>query len=190
MSTPLISKSTNSSQVNTELLAPKSKDAPDKGKPKKPTAESHCKTCNVAFDDDNCVMCECCKAWHHAACVGLTEDEIAAFALLGPKAHWYCDKCDAGAKELYVQHVEFKSRLDKLEKTVSDVKSDNKTLNKDISKLKSDTKKDREDIDQLFADNKNIKIENKTNSDLVKNIDQSVTELKAQQAENTESLKI
>ena len=133
-------------------------------------------------------MCECCKAWHHAACVGLTEDEIAAFALLGPKAHWYCDKCNAGAKELYVQHVEFKSRLDKLEKTVSDVKSENKNLNKDISKLKIDTKKDRDDIDQLFAENKNIKIENNANSDLVKNIDQSVTELKTQQAKNTESL--
>ena len=163
-------------------------------KPVKPPTDTHCGKCDTEFND-NCVLCECCKYWYHAACVDLTAGEIAAFTLLGPKAHWYCERCDAGAKELYMQHVEFKTRLDKIEKTVSDVKAEHSAMNSDISKLQEDATKDREDIEVCLKDNKAFKIITASNTESIKYTKDSIDELKTdinnaktQQAVNTEKL--
>ena len=92
-------KSNSSQQVNKNKTTPKTKTG------KRPPSETHCSGCGIVFDDDNCMLCSCCRRWFHATCVNLTADEITAFTLLGDKAHWYCDNCDAGAKELFEQNV-------------------------------------------------------------------------------------
>ena len=153
-------------------------------KPSKPPSETHCGRCNKKFDDDNCVFCECCKYWFHAACVNLTVEEISAFTLLGPKAHWYCENCDAGAKELYMQHVEFKSRLDRFEESVNTVKAEQSAMCSDIEKLKVDTEKDRENIKSLDSTTKSLKVVTLSNADSIKSYNEALENLKKEVEDN------
>ena len=174
--TPNTPQSKINHQVNVDLNKPK--DTKTKiGK--KPASDTHCSHCGGKFDDDNCVFCECCKRWFHAACVDLSQDEIKAFALLGPKAHWYCENCDAGAKELYQQHVEFKTCLDKLEKTVIDVKTNQSNIQSDIAKIQIDVRKERDDIDSNYEDITALKAQEIATSNKVKANSESVVQMRA-----------
>ena len=162
---------------------------------RKPASDTHCSGCGEKFDDDNCVLCECCKRWFHATCVDLTADEITAFTLLGPKAHWYCDNCDAGAKELYEQHVEFKTRLDKMEKTVNHVSAEQSGIKENIKQIQNDLTKDRDDINAIYEDTSSLKVREiannskiKANSEAVSKIKTDIVKIETQQKSNTEKL--
>ena len=183
----------NLNQVNAQPHSPK----PVKSKVgKKPASDTHCSGCGKIFDDDNCVLCECCKRWYHATCVDLTVDEIKAFALLGPKAHWFCENCDAGAKELYEQHVEFKTRLDKFEKAIESVNVQQSDMKSSIAKLQRDSSNDRKNIETIYDDTTTLKVQEAANSSKIKANSESVvkmrkdiTDLEETQKANTEKLK-
>ena len=187
------SPKSNKDQVNVPPCSPKTA----KSKVgKRPISDTHCSGCGNKFDDDNCVLCECCKRWYHAACVDLTVDEIKAFALLGPKAHWFCESCDAGAKELYEQHVEFKSRLDKYEKAIDSVKVKQSEMQEDIAKLQRDGSNDRKNIDTIYEDTTALKVQEiannnkiKANSESVIKMKKDISDLEDTQKANTEKLK-
>ena len=146
--------------------------------------EKHCAKCNVQFDDDNCLCCSCCQQWYHAECLDLTEDEIAAFAVLAEKAHFYCDSCEIGAKELYLQAVAMKKRMDATEKNVEKLQLDQTIMKSDIYTLQTTQDKNCDAIDSLYEDigqvqtdikgldteTKKVKSEIATNSTIVTNI--------------------
>ena len=114
--------------------------------------EKHCAKCDVQFDDDNCLCCSCCQQWFHSECLDLTAAEIEAFTLLAEKAHYYCDACEIGAKELYLQAIAMKKRIDATDKNVEKLQVDQAIMKSDIYNLQTTQDKNCDDIDSLYTD--------------------------------------
>ena len=112
--------------------------------------EKHCAKCKVQFDDDDCLSCSCCQQWYHSQCLDLTEAEIEAFTILGNKAHYYCDSCEIGAKELYLTAVAMKKRIDATDQNVEKLQVDHAIMKSDIYNLQTTQDKNCDDIDALY----------------------------------------
>ena len=114
--------------------------------------EKHCAKCDVEFDDDDCLCCSCCQQWFHSQCLDLTEAEIDAFTVLGEKAHFYCESCEVGAKELHLQAVALKKRMDATDKKVEKLQVDQETMKGEISAMQTTQDKNCDAIDSLYVD--------------------------------------
>ena len=114
--------------------------------------EKYCGKCNVAFDNDKSIKCSCCTRYFHSDCLDLTKDEVAAFIVLQEKAHFYCDSCEIGAKELYLQSLAISTRVETIDKEICTIKNNQNSMKTDISILQTTTDKNCDDIDVLLED--------------------------------------
>ena len=125
--------------------------------------DSKCGDCSKTFrKDDSCVYCDCCNRCFHAACQGVSEEKVTALKILANTAYYYCNNCDAGAKELYKLNVVLKNRIDSLDKTVAELSSDHASTKSEVKSLQSDHEKLANKVSTNTSDVKSIR--NKQNN--------------------------
>ena len=115
--------------------------------------EKYCGKCNVPLtSDDEFLSCSCCTRRFHTDCLELTSEESAAFTLLKDKAHFYCDSCEIGAKDLYLQALTLNKRMNTIDEQLCNMKSEQGGMKSDIYNLQVTTDKNCDDIDTLLVD--------------------------------------
>ena len=130
-----------------------------------------CPICEKGFaKDDSCIYCGCCRRWFHAACQGITEEEITAFRVLKKLAHYFCPQCSVGASELYTAQVKCREKVERLEKRVEEIAAENVEMDGSIKTLQSQQTKNTASIKTLDTVHKTLRQDMNETSNSVKTL--------------------
>ena len=128
-----------------------------------------CGSCDKLFKsiDENCIGCDYCELWFHAACVGIKKNELK-FIGKSENIPWFCKKCRDQQIMLY-------KKCQKLEKENELLKTKDKEIKEEENKLdgKMEIMKNeiiREMTDKVVDGLKNIITEGKFQTNIKKEI--------------------
>src|SRR6267154_1759258 len=98
---------------------------------------SICTLCDITVEmGENGIECEACVKWFHPECQKMSADAYKIYKEY-KQLHWYCAQCNKGIAKLYTLLNEMSARQDGFEKSLEQLKKENRDIDSMKEKLKN-----------------------------------------------------
>ena len=114
-----------------------------------------CGTCSAPVEEnDKGIECELCLNWFHIKCQNISVKHYNVLKDSTLSLHWFCDRCDLGAKKIYGYLTSIVATQDSMKADITALQEDNKSLRRELTDLKESTEAQIQDL--MSNDNERI----------------------------------